>query len=144
MPSNVLPLHLKQTFSPIFWRWRWWDRMQAIFWNIFYFTHSCRSSASNCHQGADLSFNSYLASKQSPWWWSMDTYKGVSSSIVTTTPLLLAKYFLIVFPHSVWPYNIGSKAAHVFKKKKQLKKKTNFLFGPKGFFSVLGIRKKSK
>ena len=32
-PSNVLPLHFKQTFSPIIWifHWRWWDRIQATF-----------------------------------------------------------------------------------------------------------------
>ena len=95
---------------------------------------------------------SYLASKQSPWWWSMDTYKGVSSSIVTTTPLLLAKYFLMVFPHSVWPYNIGNKAAHVFifswkKTRMSLswKRKRNFLHGPNGFFFLsFGHKKKSK
>ena len=41
MPINVLPLHLKQTFPPIiwilFWRWRWWYRIQATFENLFYF-----------------------------------------------------------------------------------------------------------
>ena len=37
MPSNVLPLHLKQTLPPIIlkfhWRWRWWD-MQTIIQKI--------------------------------------------------------------------------------------------------------------
>jgi hypothetical protein len=41
MPTNVLPLHLKQTFPPIVWifhwRWRWWDQLQATFLNLFYF-----------------------------------------------------------------------------------------------------------
>ena len=36
-PINVLPLHLKQTFLPIIWRWRWWDQIQTIFYNSFYF-----------------------------------------------------------------------------------------------------------
>ena len=33
MPSNVLPLHLNQTFPPIifYWRGRWWDQIQAMF-----------------------------------------------------------------------------------------------------------------
>ena len=32
-PSNVLPLHLKQTFhnSNFHWSWRWWDLIQATF-----------------------------------------------------------------------------------------------------------------
>ena len=35
MPSNVLPLHHKQTFPPIYdlnfrWRWRWWDYLDGI------------------------------------------------------------------------------------------------------------------
>ena len=35
--SNVLPLHVKQTFPPIIWistegeDWRWWDRIQTTF-----------------------------------------------------------------------------------------------------------------
>ena len=38
--SNVMPSRLKQTFSPItwiHWRWRWWDRIQATFKNLFFF-----------------------------------------------------------------------------------------------------------
>ena len=30
-PAHILNFH---------WRWRWWDRMQAIFLNLFYFTDS--------------------------------------------------------------------------------------------------------
>ena len=54
MPSNVLPLHLKQTFPPIIWIFTEgegaWDRMEATFlkkdafkkkfkkiWKVFYF-----------------------------------------------------------------------------------------------------------
>ena len=45
-PSNILPLHLKQTFPTIVshfpthnlnfhWRWRWWDQFQTTFYNFF-------------------------------------------------------------------------------------------------------------
>ena len=46
MPINILPLHLKQTFPPIIWiltedeQWRWWDRNQDTFLNLFYFTNN--------------------------------------------------------------------------------------------------------
>ena len=32
MPSNVLPLRLKQTFPPIIWifNWRWWDQIYLL------------------------------------------------------------------------------------------------------------------
>ena len=42
MPGNVLPSHLKQTFLLIIrvfhWRLRWWDLIQATFYNFFSFT----------------------------------------------------------------------------------------------------------
>ena len=34
-PSNVLPYYLK--YMNFHWRWRWWDWIQAIFLNLFYF-----------------------------------------------------------------------------------------------------------
>ena len=43
-PINVLPYYLKYIFPAnnlnFDWRWRWWDRIQAIFLNIFYFMFS--------------------------------------------------------------------------------------------------------
>ena len=42
-PSNVLPYYLIQVNFPInslnfHWRWKWWDQIQAILLNLFYFT----------------------------------------------------------------------------------------------------------
>ena len=42
-PSNVLPYYVPQVNFPtnnlnFHWRWRWWDQIQAIFLNLFYFT----------------------------------------------------------------------------------------------------------
>ena len=37
-PSNVLPFHFPVDNLNCHWRWRWWDRIQAIFLNLFYFT----------------------------------------------------------------------------------------------------------
>ena len=36
-PCKVLPLDLHQNFPPIIWMWRWWNWIQAIYLNLFYF-----------------------------------------------------------------------------------------------------------
>ena len=44
-PSNVLSYYLKFPVNNLnfHWRWRWWDQIQAIFLNLFYFNLKFRT-----------------------------------------------------------------------------------------------------
>ena len=59
-PKDVFPLYVKQTFHPIVLnfhcRWSWWDGIQAIFLNLFYFKASLMEIFSKIHEHIFLNF----------------------------------------------------------------------------------------
>ena len=44
-PSNVLLYYFSANNLNLYWRWRWWNQIQTIFWEIQSFTELCSDDA---------------------------------------------------------------------------------------------------